>query len=68
MERLRHRCRKNRQAGRRYFGGKKKTETQEKEPTLEECMQELDAILKALDGEEIFAGGFFCDVPEGHDT
>ena len=47
------------------MAGRKKTETQEKEPTLEECMQELDAILKALDGEEISLEDSFAMYQKG---
>lgn len=47
------------------MAGRKKTETQEKELTLEECMQELDAILKALDGEEISLEDSFAMYQKG---
>ena len=47
------------------MAGRKKTATQEKEPTLEECMQELDAILKALDGEEISLEDSFAMYQKG---
>ena len=47
------------------MAGGKKTETQEKELTLEECMQELDAILKALDGEEISLEDSFAMYQKG---
>ena len=47
------------------MAGRKKTETQEKEPTLEDCMQELDAILKALDGEEISLEDSFAMYQKG---
>lgn len=47
------------------MAGRKKTETQEKEPTLEECMQELDAILKVLDGEEISLEDSFAMYQKG---
>ena len=47
------------------MAGRKKTETQEKEPTLEECMHELDAILKALDGEEISLEDSFAMYQKG---
>ena len=47
------------------MAGRKKTETQEKEPTLKECMQELDAILKALDGEEISLEDSFAMYQKG---
>jgi len=47
------------------LAGRKKTETQEKELTLEECMQELDAILKALDGEEISLEDSFAMYQKG---
>lgn len=47
------------------MAGRKKTETQEKEPTLEECMQELYAILKALDGEEISLEDSFAMYQKG---
>ena len=47
------------------MAGRKKTETQEKELTLEECMQERDAILKALDGEEISLEDSFAMYQKG---
>ena len=47
------------------MAGRKKTETQEKEAALEECMQELDAILKALDGEEISLEDSFAMYQKG---
>ena len=47
------------------MAGRKKTETQEKELTLEECMQELDAILKALDGEEFSLEDSFAMYQKG---
>lgn len=47
------------------MAGRKKTETQEKEPTLEACMQELDGILKALDSEEISLEDSFAMYQKG---
>ena len=47
------------------MAGRKKTEAQEKEPTLEACMQELDAILKTLDGEEISLEDSFALYQKG---
>ena len=47
------------------MAGRKKTEAQEKEPTLEECMQELDTILKAMDGEELSLEDSFAMYQKG---
>ena len=47
------------------MAGRKKTEVREKEPTLEECMQELDTILKELDGEELSLEDSFAMYQKG---
>lgn len=47
------------------MAGRKKAETQETEMTLEDCMQQLDTILKTLDSEEISLEDSFALYQKG---